>query len=300
MLYPIILRWLIFWALCRQDSCWRGVRDAAKGHRPESKLNRGWGPSLSSRVGCSTRWAQQACLQLRGRATALVSEGRWFDSPALLVRVSLGKILNLRMLLMRWLAPCMADTAISVWITVSCCGHKCLINEINLNAEGKFTEVVVILLLCFLSGFCSYKWATETTIKAFSSLRTLLLALLAFSIYHIVQLFMQYFAHSILWGNFLFWFCYCVCSVVQFSAFQASIFQLIQDFFHFSHQRSHCVIAGNAIFLVCIRYSVIATCKMWFYCSVRATSTACLSVLGEGRLLCCSSWGFFHHLFSPC
>ena len=35
---------------------------------------------------------------LRDRATVLLSEGRWFDSPGLQVGVSLGKILNLKLL----------------------------------------------------------------------------------------------------------------------------------------------------------------------------------------------------------
>ena len=37
------------------------------------------------------------------------------------------------------------------------------------------------------------------------------------------------------------------------------------------------------------------------FCSADVTSTECLSILGEGTLLCGSSWGFFHlysHFFS--
>ena len=41
----------------------------------------------------------------------LLSEGRWFHSPGLHVEVSLGKILNPKLLLMWWSAPCMAATA---------------------------------------------------------------------------------------------------------------------------------------------------------------------------------------------
>ena len=47
---------------------------------------------------------------LRGRASVLLSEGHWFDSPGLHVEVSLGKILNPKLLLMCWSAPWMAAT----------------------------------------------------------------------------------------------------------------------------------------------------------------------------------------------
>ena len=49
----------------------------------------------------------------RGRASVLLSEGRWFDSFDLHVEVSLGNILNPKLHHMYW-----AATAISVWITV--------------------------------------------------------------------------------------------------------------------------------------------------------------------------------------
>ena len=39
---------------------------------------------------------------------------RWFDSRRLHVKVSLGKILNPKLLLMCWLGPCMAATTISI------------------------------------------------------------------------------------------------------------------------------------------------------------------------------------------
>ena len=59
----------------------------------------------------------------RGRASVLLLDGCWFDSPGLHVKVSLFKILNPKLLLMCWSALCMAATAISVcvyvWITVS-------------------------------------------------------------------------------------------------------------------------------------------------------------------------------------
>ena len=48
------------------------------------------------------------------RASILSLEGCWFDSPGLHVEVSLGKILNPKLLLMCWSASCMAATAISV------------------------------------------------------------------------------------------------------------------------------------------------------------------------------------------
>ena len=55
-------------------------------------------------------------LWLRGRANILLLEGRWFDSLGLHIKVSLGKILNPKLLLMFWLAICTAATAISVLI----------------------------------------------------------------------------------------------------------------------------------------------------------------------------------------
>ena len=63
-------------------------------------------------------------LWLRGRASVLISEGCWFDSPGVHVEVSLGKILNSKLLLMCWSAPCMTATTISVWIAVSRFGQK--------------------------------------------------------------------------------------------------------------------------------------------------------------------------------
>ena len=41
-------------------------------------------------------------LWLRGRASILLLEGRWFDSPGLHVKVSLGKILNPELLLIHF------------------------------------------------------------------------------------------------------------------------------------------------------------------------------------------------------
>ena len=53
-------------------------------------------------------------LWLRGRASILLSEGRWLNSPGLHAEVSLGKILNPKLLLKCWSVPCMAATTISV------------------------------------------------------------------------------------------------------------------------------------------------------------------------------------------
>ena len=71
---------------------------------------------------------EKVLVWLRGRASIMLKEGHWFDSPVLHVKVSLGKILNPKLLLMCWLAPCKAARAISVWkyhwITVSCFGQN--------------------------------------------------------------------------------------------------------------------------------------------------------------------------------
>ena len=48
-------------------------------------------------------------LGLRVRASILLSEGRWIDSPGLHVEVSLGNILNPKLLLMCRLAPCISS-----------------------------------------------------------------------------------------------------------------------------------------------------------------------------------------------
>ena len=53
-------------------------------------------------------------LWLRGRV--LLSEGRWFDSPGLDVKVSLGKVRNPKLLLMCWSAPCMAAATVCLWM----------------------------------------------------------------------------------------------------------------------------------------------------------------------------------------
>ena len=71
-------------------------------------------------------------------AQVLWSEGRWFDSLGLHVEVSLGKKLNLKLLLMCWSAPCMAATSISVWMYVwmnECFGQK--VNALKVNVNRK-------------------------------------------------------------------------------------------------------------------------------------------------------------------
>ena len=71
-------------------------------------------------------------LLLRGRASVWLQEDRWFRSPGLHVEMSLGKILNPKLLLMCWSAPCMTATAMRVrmyvGITVSRFGQKHLLN----------------------------------------------------------------------------------------------------------------------------------------------------------------------------
>ena len=57
-------------------------------------------------------------LWLRSRASVLLLEGCWFDSPGLHVEVSLGKILNPKLLMTCWSAPRVAATAVSVWMYV--------------------------------------------------------------------------------------------------------------------------------------------------------------------------------------
>ena len=73
-------------------------------------------------------------LWIRGTASILLLEGRWFDFLGLHVKVSLGKILNLKLLLMCWSAPCMA-------------AHRCM------NYCKRLLNVDSALLWCKLPGF---------------------------------------------------------------------------------------------------------------------------------------------------
>ena len=77
----------------------------------------------------------------QGYRQCLLLEGRWFTSPGLHVKESLGKILNPK-LLMCWLAPWIAATTISIWITASRFGQKYLLNALNLNVSGYMSSVV--------------------------------------------------------------------------------------------------------------------------------------------------------------
>ena len=78
----------------------------------------------------------------RGRASVLLSEGQWFTSHGLLVKVSLCKILNPKLFLMCWSAACMAAATISiwmyVWITLSCFGQKSLTNAMIINQSDGY------------------------------------------------------------------------------------------------------------------------------------------------------------------
>ena len=78
-----------------------------------------------------------------GRASVLLSS-YWFNCTGLCVEVSLGKILNPKLLLMCCSAPCMAATAISVWtyvwITVSRFGKKRPLN-VNVNLSRWINKI---------------------------------------------------------------------------------------------------------------------------------------------------------------
>ena len=73
---------------------------------------------ISSQVFGHQNWYLEQ-LWIRDRARVSLSEGRWIDSPGLHVEVSLGKILNPKLVLVCWSAPCMAATTISGCI--DCC-----------------------------------------------------------------------------------------------------------------------------------------------------------------------------------
>lgn len=47
---------------------------------------------------------------IRGKASVFLSEGHWSESLGLHVKVTLGKILSPKLLLMCWVAPCIAAT----------------------------------------------------------------------------------------------------------------------------------------------------------------------------------------------
>ena len=76
-------------------------------------------------------------LWLRGRARVLLSEGCWFHSPGLHVKVSMGKIPNPKLLLMCWLAPCMAAT--SVWMNYCRLFWTKRLLNVNVNAQFQIT-----------------------------------------------------------------------------------------------------------------------------------------------------------------
>ena len=56
----------------------------------------------------------QGQLWLRGSTSVMLLKGCLFEYLSLHVKVSLSKILNPKLLLVCWLAPCMAATTISV------------------------------------------------------------------------------------------------------------------------------------------------------------------------------------------
>ena len=67
------------------------------------------------------------------------------------VEVSLGKILNSKLLLMCWSAPWMAATASSVWmylwITVSHFGQKRLLNALNVSVNNLNLPFLMIIII---------------------------------------------------------------------------------------------------------------------------------------------------------
>ena len=65
------------------------------------------------------------------RASVLLSEGHWFDSPSLHVKVALGKIVNPKLLLMNWSAATAISVRMSVWTTASHFGQKHLLNVLH-------------------------------------------------------------------------------------------------------------------------------------------------------------------------
>ena len=84
--------------------------------------------------GCDSRLA----------ASVLLLEGRWFDSPWSACRSVLGQDTESILLLMGWSAPCMAATAVSVWITVSWFEQKYLINTLNVRYVGLVDDVIIV------------------------------------------------------------------------------------------------------------------------------------------------------------
>ena len=82
-------------------------------------------------------------LWLRCRASVLLLEARWFDSPGLHVEVSLGKWVNPKLLLMCWSPPCMAATAISAWIF---CQSLCLslLKTLKCNSKRCYPKIVFV------------------------------------------------------------------------------------------------------------------------------------------------------------
>ena len=67
-------------------------------------------------------------LWLKGRASVLLSEGRWFDSPGLHVKVSLGEILKPQTAPDVLVGTLHSSVYECMWITVSRFGQKLLVN----------------------------------------------------------------------------------------------------------------------------------------------------------------------------
>ena len=100
-------------------------------------------------------------LWFRGKASVLLLEGRWLDSPVLHVELSLGKILNPKLLLMCWLAATTICVWMYIWITVGHFGEK---------ASAKIPAWKTSIdqhMLCFAAGL---RWQGCPRCKCYCSL----------------------------------------------------------------------------------------------------------------------------------
>ena len=103
--------------------------------------------------------------------------------PCLHVEVSLSKILNPKLLLMCWSAPCMAATIsvwMYVWITVSWFGQKHLLNALNVNVNVNNDRVLswpwkhhLVAVLEQMSCYLEFTWTINCRCLNFHFIRAL-------------------------------------------------------------------------------------------------------------------------------
>ena len=185
--------------------------------------------SLSTGVNCGQLW-------LRGRASILLLDNHWFDSPGVHVEVSLGKILNPKLLLMCWLAPCMVATIITVCNTVSRFGQKCLPN---------------VTVKCKLWSTQQLSFLVLFNIRYLQEIHLLLLQV---TFYRFISLFFSCF--SLLFFFFFYNLGACKCNADVFSSPEGNLSMLANS----SHETIRNM--GSVMFLSCVPRSCFVSLSL--------------------------------------